>query len=62
MSTSPKPLTFDEATSPVPAGPDADVRAWQDRKIKAGLADADAGRFAPPEAVKTVVKKYIPNG
>jgi predicted transcriptional regulator len=42
--------------------PDADVRAWQDRKVKTGLADADAGRFASPDAVKAVVKKYIPNG
>ena len=62
MSTSQKPLSVEEATLPARAEPDADVRAWQDRKIKKGLADADAGRFASPEAVKAVVKKYIPKG
>ena len=62
MNTTDKPLSLDEAVYPAPAEPDADVRAWQDRKIKAGLADADAGRFASPEAVKAVIKKFIPNG
>jgi predicted transcriptional regulator len=62
MSTNQKPLSVEEATVPARTEPDADVRAWHDRKIKAGLADADAGRFASPEAVKAVVKKYIPNG
>ena len=62
MTTSQKPLTFDDAVFPAAAEPNADVRAWQDRKIKAGLADADAGRFASPEAVKAVIQKFIPNG
>jgi predicted transcriptional regulator len=62
MSTTDKPLSLDEAVFPAPVEPDADVRAWQDRKIKRGLSDADAGRFASPEAVKAVIKKFIPNG
>jgi predicted transcriptional regulator len=62
MNTTDKPLSLDEAVFPAPAEPDADVRAWQDRKIKAGLADADAGRFASPKAVKAVIQKFIPNG
>jgi predicted transcriptional regulator len=62
MSTTGKPLSLDEATAPAPKEPEADVRAWQDRKIKAGLADADAGRFASPKAVRAVIQKFIPNG
>jgi predicted transcriptional regulator len=62
MATTPKPLTIKEATSPVTREASAEVRAWQARKIKAGLKAADEGRFASPEAVKAVVKKFIPNG
>jgi predicted transcriptional regulator len=45
VSTTDKPLSLDEAVYPVPSEPEVDVRAWQDRKIKKGIADADAGRF-----------------
>lgn len=62
MSSIEKPLSLDDAVFPAPAEPAPDVREFQDRKIKAGLAEADAGRFAPPEAVKAVIKKFIPNG
>ena len=62
MATTPKPLTVEEATSPVTQEASAEVRAWQARKIKAGLKAADEGRFASSEAVKAVVKKFIPNG
>ncbi len=62
MSTTEKPLSLDEAVFPAPVQADADVRAWQDRKVKAGLADADAGRFASPKAVRAVIQKFIPNG
>ena len=62
MSTTDKPLSLDDAVFPGPVEPSEDVRKWQDRKIKAGLADADAGRFATPKAVKDAIKKFIPNG
>jgi hypothetical protein len=62
MTTTQKPLSFDDATFPAVHEPTADVRAWQIEKIKAGLKDADEGRFASPEAVKAVIQKFIPNG
>ena len=62
MSTTDKPLSLDAAVYPAPAEPEAEVRAWQDRKIKRGLADADAGRFAAPKVVKAVIQQFIPNG
>jgi predicted transcriptional regulator len=62
MATTQKPPTIKEATSPVTREPSPEVRAWQAKKIKAGLKAADEGRFASPEAVKAVVKKFIPNG
>ncbi|MBW9056672.1 hypothetical protein [Rhizobium mesosinicum] len=62
MSTNHKPLSFDDATFPPLQEATADVRAWQAEKIKAGLKDADAGRFASAEEVKAVIQKFIPNG
>jgi predicted transcriptional regulator len=62
MAPSQKPLTAEEATSPVTPEATAEVRAWQAEKIKAGLKAADEGRFASPEAVKAVIQKFIPNG
>jgi predicted transcriptional regulator len=38
------------------------VKAWQTEKIKAGVRDAEQGRFASKEAVKAVIQKFIPNG
>lgn len=62
MTTTQKPLTFDDAVFPATVEPSEEVRAWQARKIRTGIEDADAGRFATPEAVKAVIQKYIPNG
>lgn len=62
MTSTQKPLSFDDATFPAAYEPTADVRAWQAEKIKAGLKAADEGRFASPEAVKAVIQKFIPNG
>jgi predicted transcriptional regulator len=62
MTTLPKPLSTDEAVSPVMDEAPAEVKAWQAEKIKAGLRDADQGRFASKEAVEAIVQKFIPNG
>lgn len=62
MPMSPKPLSIDEVTAPAVGEPSEDVRAWQATKIKAGLKAADEGRFASPDAVKAVIRKFIPNG
>ena len=62
MSTTQKPLSFDDATFTTPHEATADVRAWQAKKIQAGLKAADEGRFASSEEVKAVVQKFIPNG
>jgi predicted transcriptional regulator len=58
----PKPLTTEEAATPSPLEAAEEVRAWQVEKIKAGLKAADEGRFASPEAVRAVIRKFIPNG
>ena len=62
MARTEEPPTAKEATSPVIGEAIADVRAWQAEKIKAGLKAADEGRFASPQAVKAVVRKFIANG
>lgn len=55
-------MSFDDATFPTLQEATADVRAWQEEKIKAGLKDADGGNFASPEEVKAVIQKFIPHG
>ena len=62
MKTPQKPLSSDEAIFPASNEVTSEVRAWQAAKIKAGLKAADEGRFASPDAVKAVVRKFIPNG
>ena len=62
MRTIQKPISFDEATFPAAQEASADVRAWQAEKIKAGLKDADEGRFATAEEMKATIQKFIPNG
>lgn len=62
MTTTQKPISFDDAIFPAAHDAPADVRAWQAEKIRAGLKDADEGRFASPDEVKAVIQKYIPNG
>lgn len=62
MSTPQKPLSFDDAVFPATDEPSADVLAWQAEKIKAGLADADAGRFASKEEIRAIIQKFVPNG
>jgi len=57
-----KPLTIDEATRSATTKPDADVKAWQDAKVKAAIKSADAGKFANTEDVRRVMRKYVPNG
>ena len=61
-SVSKRPLTIDEATRPVTTEPSADVRAWQDAKVRAAIKAADAGDFASEEEVRRVVQKYVPHG
>ena len=50
------------AISPVPLEPAADVRAWHLEKVRQRHEAADAGRFASAEAVKAVIRKFVPNG
>jgi predicted transcriptional regulator len=57
-----RPLTLKEATEPVADEPTAEVRAWQDRKVRRAIKAADAGEFATPEEVKTTVRKYVLHG
>jgi len=42
--------------------PSADVKAWQDAKVRTALKAADAGEFASPEELKATVRKYVPHG
>jgi predicted transcriptional regulator len=35
-----------------------DLRRWQIEEIEAGIADADAGRFASDEEIESIVTKY----
>ena len=62
MVSTQKPLTPTEAVTPSSTEATADVRLWQVRKIEAGLKAADEGRFASPDAVRAVIRKFIPNG
>lgn len=39
-----------------------DVRHWQAEKIRAGLREADEGRFASSQEVRSVIQKFVPNG
>lgn len=55
-------ITTPDAVPPLPDEATAEVRAWQAEKIKTGLRDADAGRFASPEDVRSVIQQFIPNG
>jgi predicted transcriptional regulator len=57
-----RPLSLHDATVPPSDEATDEVRAWQARKIKAGLKAADEGRFASSEAVKAVIQKFIPSG
>jgi len=62
MKISPDRLSIDEATSPAEVEAADDVIAWQTRKLKERQKLADEGRFASSEAVKSVIRKFIPNG
>ncbi len=57
-----RPLTFDEAAFPDKGTAGLDIDKWHIAKIKAGLKQADEGRFATSEQVKAVIQKFIPNG
>ena len=54
-----RPLSQDEATNPSVEEPTANVRAWQDEKVREGIKAADAGSFASAEDVRRVVRKYV---
>ena len=61
-TTDNKPMTPDAAVSPAGETPDAELRDWQDEKVRRGLKAADEGRFATPEQLRKTVRKYVPNG
>ncbi len=60
MDTTRKPISIAEAISPVSTETSEDVHAWQMRKLKERQQAADQGRFASTEAVKAVIRKFIP--
>lgn len=62
MKTIPDPMSIKDATLPAEAEPTEDVIAWQIKTLKERQKAADEGRFASPEAVKAIVRKFIPNG
>lgn len=62
MKPTPDAMTIADALAPSAVEATAEVHAWQAEKIKAGLRDADAGRFVTPEQVRAMVQKFIPNG
>jgi predicted transcriptional regulator len=62
MATKDKPISIAEAISPVPLEQTGDVEAWHLRTLKERHKAADAGRFALPEAVRAVIRKFVPNG
>lgn len=55
-------MSINDAISTEPAEPSDDVRAWQMRKLKERQQRADDGNFASVEAVRAVIRKFIPNG
>lgn len=62
MPTRDKPISIAEAISPAPLEPVGDVQAWHMAKVQERHEAADAGRFASAEAVKAVIRKFVPNG
>jgi len=60
--TTSKPLTPREATQPASEEPSAEIKAWQDAKVRAAIKAADAGDFATPEELTATIGKYLPNG
>jgi predicted transcriptional regulator len=62
MATREKPISIADAISPVPMESTGDVRQWHLDKLKERHKAADAGRFASSDAVKAVIRKFVPNG
>lgn len=62
MATQEKPISIAEAISPVLLEPVGDVQAWHIEKLKERHKAAEAGRFASADAVKAVIRKFVPNG
>lgn len=62
MVTKEKPISIADAISPDAPEPASGVKAWHMEKVKERHEAADAGRFASSEAVKVVIRKFIPNG
>jgi predicted transcriptional regulator len=62
MKTRPEAITLDEAISLVQDEPTADVLEWQMEQLKQRHREADEGRFASSDAVKAVIRKFVPNG
>lgn len=56
------PLTVEEAISPTPAEPTADVQAWHDAQTRKAIEEADAGDFVTAEELKATVRKFVPHG
>lgn len=62
MATKEKPISIAEAIAPVPLEPTGATEAWHGEKLKQRHEAADAGRFASADAVKAVIRKFVPNG
>jgi len=62
MKIRPEAMSIDEAISSVQGEPTSDVVAWQTEQLKQRHRQADEGLFASPDAVKAVIRKFVPNG
>ena len=56
------PLTVEEAISPKPKEPTAEVQAWHDEQTRKAIEEADAGDFVTAEELKATVRKFVPYG
>jgi hypothetical protein len=62
MKTGSDRISVDDAILPSDTDPKEDVLSWQKSQIEKRKKLADEGRFASSDAVKTVIRKFIPNG
>jgi hypothetical protein len=61
MKFSAKPMSVQDVTLPSAIAPSDEVLAWQKEQLAARHALADKGLFASSDAVKAVIRKFVPN-
>lgn len=62
MTKAQMPVSVEDAVSGVPPEDADDLHAWQASKLAERRKRADEGHFASVEAVRSVIRKFIPNG